>query len=82
MNNDMETKEVKTYKCQICNKEAKDAVDEISHLLDHGSTALARVTAMIQEQRSGSVSTADRARVSASESKATQRERGVIAAQE
>lgn len=62
MNNE-NVKEKKTYVCQICNKQATDAVDEISHLLDHGSTALTRVTAMIKEQRSGIVSADDRAKV-------------------
>ncbi len=69
MNN--ETSENKNYKCQICNKETANPVDAMTHYLDHGSTALAAVNAMIKDQRTGSVTTEDRARISA-ENKATE----------
>lgn len=69
MNNDnMKSKEIessedKIYKCQICNKETVNPVDAMTHYLDHGSTALAAVNAMIKEQRTGSVTTEDRTRI-------------------
>ncbi len=56
-------KENKTYICQICGKEAKNTVDTMAHYLDHGSTALEAVTAMIKEQRTGGVTIEDRARI-------------------
>lgn len=52
-----------TYKCQICSKETKNTVDAMAHYLDHGSTALEAVTAMIKEQRTGGVTNEDRARI-------------------
>jgi hypothetical protein len=58
-----------TYKCQICNKEAKNAVDAITHYLDHGSAALNAVNAMIKDQRTGAVSTEDRSRIAATAAK-------------
>ena len=60
MNNEIK---VESYKCQICNKEAKNSVDAITHYLDHGSSALNAVNALIKDQRTGSVTTEDRARV-------------------
>ena len=75
MSNNIETKElekkIETYKCQICGKESKDAVDTMTHYLHHGSTALAAVTAMIEEQRTGSVTVEDKTRIT--------EEKGVIA---
>ena len=70
---------VSVYKCQICNKETKNPVDTMTHYLDHGSTALAAVNAMIKDQRSGSVTTEDRARIS-DEAKATAQKGKVITA--
>ncbi len=63
MNNNMETKELETYKCQICGKDSKDSIDAMTHYLHHGSTALAAVTAMIEEQRTGSVTAEDKTRI-------------------
>jgi hypothetical protein len=63
MNN--EKNEDKNYKCQICNKESRDPIDAMTHYLHHGSTALAAVTAMIEDQRAGSVTVEDKARISA-----------------
>ena len=43
----------------------------MTHYLHHGSTALAAVTAMIEEQRTGSVTVEDKTRIT--------EEKGVIA---
>gem|GEM_PF-5836993 len=51
-----------TYKCQICNRESKNSVDAITHLLDHGSSALEAINALIRDQKVGRVLTSDRAR--------------------
>ncbi len=50
------------YKCQICNKESKNSIDAITHMLDHGSSALEAITALIKDQKVGRVLTSDRAR--------------------
>jgi hypothetical protein len=50
-----------TYKCQICNRETKSSVDAITHLLDHGSSALNAINALIKDQKVGRVSTEERA---------------------
>jgi hypothetical protein len=81
MNNDTKN-ENKTYKCQICNKEANDPVDAMTHYLHHGSTALAAVTAMIEDQRSGSVTAEDKARISDASKTAAQKGKVITAAQE
>ncbi len=65
MNNNTGNKETEsqTYKCQICSKDSKDSIDAMTHYLHHGSTALAAVTAMIEEQRTGSVTAEDKSRI-------------------
>ncbi|MGD0728761.1 MAG: hypothetical protein ABR981_01660 [Candidatus Micrarchaeaceae archaeon] len=83
MNNN-EMKE-ESYKCQICGKEAKNSVDAITHYLDHGSSALNAVNALIKDQRTGSVTTEDRARVDAKLSADianAQKDKRIIAVQE
>ncbi len=76
-----------TYKCQICNKETKNSVDAITHLLDHGSSALEAVNALIKDQKIGRVSTADRAeddraRNSAGETSGAKKGKKMMVAQE
>jgi hypothetical protein len=55
--------ENKTYKCQICNKETRNSVDAMTHYIDHGSSALEAINELIKEQRTGSVSVGDKARI-------------------
>ena len=70
MNNEMnDERKMETYKCQICNKDAKNPVDAITHYLDHGSSALNAVNALIKDQRTGAVSVEDRARIAATAAK-------------
>ena len=87
MNNDIrnretDVKEIKNYKCQICNKESKDPIDAMTHYLHHGSTALASVTAMIEDQRTGSVTTEDKARISEEARVTAQKGKVITATQE
>lgn len=49
-----------TYICQICGKEAKNSVDAVTHYLDHGSSALEAVNALIKDQKSGRVTKEDK----------------------
>lgn len=87
MNNEIKNKEIevkddKTYKCQICNKEAKDPVEAMTHYLHHGSTALAAVTAMIEDQRTGNITTEDKVRITEENRLSAQRGKAITATQE
>lgn len=81
MNNEIKN-ENKSYKCQICNKEAKDPVEAMTHYLHHGSTALAAVTAMIEDQRTGSVTSEDKTRIAEASKAPAQKGRAITATQE
>ncbi len=50
-----------TYKCHICGAETESSIAAITHLLDHGSSALEAINALIKDQETGRVSTEDRA---------------------
>lgn len=49
-----------SYHCQICQKQTANSVDAVTHLLDHGTSALEAVNALIKDQKIGRVSTQDR----------------------
>jgi hypothetical protein len=53
-------KEGKSYRCHICNKTSKNSVDAITHMIDHSSSALEAINAMIKDQKGGKVSNDDR----------------------
>ncbi|MDE1870928.1 MAG: hypothetical protein KGI06_01680 [Candidatus Micrarchaeota archaeon] len=46
----------KSYVCKICNNSAKDPIDAMVHIMDHGSSALEGVSRLIKDQRDGKVS--------------------------
>ena len=61
--NAMETvikKKGQSYECQICGKGSKTPIDAMTHLLDHGSSALEGVSNLIKEQREGRVAKTDK----------------------
>lgn len=58
-------KKVESYTCQICSKNTTNSVDAVTHYLDHGSSALNAINTIIKNQRTGSVTPADTARVEA-----------------
>jgi hypothetical protein len=48
-------KKGQNYECQICGRSNKTPIDAMTHLLDHGSTALAGMSKLVQDQREGNV---------------------------
>jgi hypothetical protein len=80
MNN--EIKKDETYKCQICNKETKNSVDAVTHYIDHASGAMGAINDLIKDQRTGNVSTGDRARISAADKTNVQKDKAIVAVQE
>ena len=49
-------KERNDYICHICNKESRNAVDAMTHMLDHATSALESISDMIKDQEMGNVS--------------------------
>lgn len=58
-------KKIESYTCQICKRENKNSIDAVTHYLDHGQSALTAINALIKDQKSGSVTVTDKARVDA-----------------
>jgi hypothetical protein len=84
MNNEIKTdvkEENKSYKCQICNKEVSNPVDAMTHYIDHGSSALAAINALIKDQKIGRVSIEDRARITTTDKSKTSKETEAMTAQ-
>lgn len=46
--------------CQICGRKTENPVDAMTHLLDHGASALEGVSKLIKDQKEGKVSKVDR----------------------
>ena len=46
--------------CQICGRKANNPVDAMTHLLDHGSSAMEGISRLIKDQKEGRVSKTDR----------------------
>jgi hypothetical protein len=86
MNNEIKNKgmdgiEEKTYKCQICSRETKNSVDAMTHYIDHGSSALEAVNALIKDQKIGRVSVEDKARISVEDKTTAQNGKVITATQ-
>jgi hypothetical protein len=90
-------KEDNTYECKICNKESKNSVDAMTHLIDHASSsleavntllnhtssALEAVNALIKDQKIVKVSTKDKKRIPPIENKTNvQKDKEIIVTQE
>jgi hypothetical protein len=56
-------KKLDEFKCQICGRKSDNPVEAMTHLLDHGSSALESVSKLIKDQKEGRVSKSDRERL-------------------
>lgn len=59
------TNEIKpeTYKCQICNKETTNSVDAVTHYMDHATSAMGAINALIKDQRTGMPSASEKTKI-------------------